>query len=251
MVSLARALVFCIAAVLLSAEALKAKDITVVLYRTEQGTELFLSGKADVLFSVFDAAVSVLPTNGPHVDFEAFQNGTWTIGDILIEKSKFKIGAEPAAFEAMSFMLHPKEERLPFDTPLDGMIAIGVCSATQTDAKYELSELTAYVGYFTEHSAVDAPLSLEFPDTIGTDLTITVNDFGSEGQYSHYTIEINDGRDLTLDAHKQLGSLKLYLFGTVLGAATVLLSIGIPKIGRQKRLTRQSVNSDQPTIETA
>lgn len=234
MALLIKLVLLCSAAFLLSAPAVKARDIGVILHRTENGTELFLAGQAQTILAVFDATDGVIPMTGHHVDFEAFRSGTWEIGNTLLEKSVFAIDEQPAGFEAMSFMLHPSTESLSFRTPMDGMIAIGVCNSAQADAKYNLNELMAYVGYYSTLNAINAPVVLKLPKTLSHNLTIEVSDFGPDGQSLHYVMELQAGEDQLSIEQDNSRHFVNCLIGLICGLLTVTFFRGFVEVDFSK-----------------
>lgn len=181
-----------------------AQDVSVLIHRTDRGTELFLSGDATTLFSAFGAGADALSTEDGLVVYDDFKNGTWGIGDALLAQTEVRVGGRPVAFEAMSFMLHPKTEPVPFETPLDGMIAIGICNTLSSDERYGLSDLKAYAGYYAQQSATDVPIALSLPSETARGLNVSVSDFGPDGLRDNYTIVLQAGQTVVLSGEPAL-----------------------------------------------
>ncbi|WP_147112349.1 hypothetical protein [Tateyamaria sp. syn59] len=199
--------------------AVRAEVVSIVVNRAATHTELYISAEAETLFRAFGADTQIVPKHDDRVDYAAFAGGTWGIGDALIADAVIEIDQSPVRPEAMSFMLHPSGDALAFETPLDGMVAIGVCNALSSDATYYLAELSGYAGYFADVGSVEATLELTLATPTASDLTVRVFDFGS-GQQTKSLRYFEPGANVTLTLAAP-GSY--FAFGHVLMYALILL----------------------------
>lgn len=166
-----------------------ADDATIIVNRMDRGVELFISAPADLLFDLFQTSPDLVPMKpGGGVDFAAFQKGTWGIGDAMLANAPAQLGDGPALFEAMSFMLHPEDSPMPFEGPIDGLVAIGVCNVIRSQTHYALSDLTSYVGFYAHQRGGAAPIRIDLPAATETSMTITVKDFGPGTRNHSYQI---------------------------------------------------------------
>ena len=156
-----------------------ADEVSVVVSRAATHTEIYMSANAEALFRVFDTDTRIIPSKDGFIDYAGFAAGTWGIGDALLSDTLMTIGTAPVQPEAMSFMLHPSTDVLPFLTPLDAMISIGVCNALSSDVAYHLSDMTGYVGYYIDQASQDAALNLKLGSALNGGLTLHVSDYGA------------------------------------------------------------------------
>ena len=90
-----------------------ATEVEIVVDRSEQGIELFLSLPAADATDVLGADLSELDGLTTGVDFSVLQNGTWTQGDVLWGGVDTAVNGTAVTFEAMSMMVHPANQALP------------------------------------------------------------------------------------------------------------------------------------------
>ncbi|MEL7164662.1 MAG: hypothetical protein AAGL96_04240 [Pseudomonadota bacterium] len=217
-------------ALLLLAQTAVARDMTLVIQRLDDSTEIYVSADAPTLFTAFAADTDVVPSNGAFVDFDAFFEGTWGVGDALLTSTDVTIAGKDAGFEAMSFMLHPATEKLPLRTRIDGMIAMSVCNTIEPGARYLLNDLQAYVGYFSDHGSADAAIEFRLPTTTHGEITLQVYDITPDGFIHEYQRTIEAGAPISFDLPAQphvtvgmLGSVGLG-FLALCGAIALALS---------------------------
>lgn len=180
--------------------AAQARDITLVTHRTAEWTELYVAAKAGTLFEVFDVPPTALTGADDRVDFGALRTGTAWLGDRLLETTRLRLGAHDAVFEAMSFMVHPADDKLPMTTPYEGLVAIGVCTGPEAGTHVSMSDLHAYVGYFAGLGGLDQPITLEFSQERTDALTVLVYEYDDAGLIATYSRLVAVGEDLVLDA---------------------------------------------------
>lgn len=233
-------------AMLLWAQHSSAQDMTLVIQRLDDSTEIYVSADAPTLFTTFNTSPDVIPMldglDG-HVDFDAFFEGTWDVGDALLAETDITIGGTDARFEAMSFMVHPEDQKLPLRTRIDGMIAMSVCNTIEDGAQLGLNNLQAYVGYFSERGSADASIQFRLPETQHAELTLQVYDITPDGFIHEYQRVIGPGEPINLDLPAQptlsvamLSSMSLAFF-TICGAITLLLAAARAHYGRMRDLS--------------
>lgn len=164
-------------ALMLGVVTVHADSLTIIVDRSTDNSELYVAGPADTLLALFDVDPSVVPTRDGVVDYDAFSLGTWGIGDALLKHTRVTFNKEQAGFEAMSFMLHPAEDALPMQTPLDANIAIGICSALSSTERYRLNDMTGYVGYFSPQSSAASAIEVVLPAVSQSSLNVTIIDY--------------------------------------------------------------------------
>ncbi|MEL6467636.1 MAG: hypothetical protein AAFQ58_21945 [Pseudomonadota bacterium] len=189
--------------------AASADDLSIIINRGDTFTEVYMSSSAEVLFATFDVDPSIVPMRDNLVDYTDFASGTWAIGDTLLTGAKLRIDQQVVQPEAMSFMLHPSAETLSFETPLDGLISIGVCNAFTSDQSYQLSDLTGYVGYYIDHGSMDSTFDLALTQPLTRDLNLTVFDYGA-ATHTRTTLRFSSGATLSvaLDPPQQTTRLR-------------------------------------------
>lgn len=167
----------------------RADDVSIIVNRSHTFTEVYISAKAETLFATFNADPGIVPMQDGLVDYSDFASGTWGIGDTLLTGATLRIDQLVVQPEAMSFMLHPSDDTLRFETPLDGMISIGVCNALTSDEFYMFSDLTGYVGYYIDHGSTGSTLDLALTQALNRDLTLTVFDY-SAAAHARTTVQL-------------------------------------------------------------
>ena len=175
-------------------------DVTILSYRLDGASELYLSARADTLFALFETSPALPGQHGGLIDFGKLSQGTFDEGDALIAKTSIKIGPNPAGFEAMSLMFHPLADRLSLETPLDAMISIGVCNGPPAGTFVALQDLQSYVGYFTDVGELDQPLQIAFPGSHHAALRYRVLEFGPNGKTDDRIVQLQRGQVLSLSS---------------------------------------------------
>jgi hypothetical protein len=103
------------------------------------------------------------------------------------------MGGAPVRFEAMSAMLHPESDPLPLRSPLDGMIAIAVCTAPHAGNAFALEESRLYLGYIAYADDTDGAVDLAFPAPLDHSLSITVRDHAEGAFRTGYRLDLPEG----------------------------------------------------------
>jgi hypothetical protein len=193
-----------------------AQDLTVLINRSEGATELFLAARADVLFDMMRASPTIFATKNGTVDFAKLRYGTFEAGDELLARTSVLIAGEDAGFEAMSLMAHPLEEKLPMRTPMEALIAIGICTGPPSGTFISIDGLQAYAGYFTDVDARGASVSIQFPYTRHAEQLVTVHDVSNSGQITSYQTKLGPNGTLMLNRQTDAGMPFAFLIICVL-----------------------------------
>ncbi|MEM9550585.1 MAG: hypothetical protein AAGA05_05385 [Pseudomonadota bacterium] len=211
--------------------------MVIVTHRLDDNTQLYFSSDAQTMLDTFGAPIEILPLRDGKVDLDPFFEGTWEMGDALAANTPLVIGDAPGLFEAMSLMLHPITDKLPMTTPLEGMIAMSVCTAPPLGAPVPVTTMHGYVGYYADIESLDAPIRIEFP-SVGRDvLRIDVHEHDERGRLASYSVELKDGEVLTLDAPRtRLATAGIGLLGALGLALATLAVVGVARRGHPARL---------------
>lgn len=193
-----RALALCVP-IGLAAPLVTAEEMTLIVERDDSSVAIYFGLPATGMLDVFALPPGALTNEGGQVPFEELRLGTWEIGDALFAPVAASVGGAPAVFEAMSLMVHPTDQRLPLRDPLDGMLAIAVCSVEPPEAP-TLDTLYSYVGLIAYPDDPAAPIGFELPATGRAALEVTVRDFYDGRLWSEANLTVEDGGTLSLGA---------------------------------------------------
>lgn len=147
----------------LAASAEDADDVVLIVQRDNRAVEMFFGMPARTAVRRFGLDPALLQQADGRVEFAAFRQGTWDIGDALLEMTDVRIGDAPAKFESTSLMVHLNAQRLPFDTPLDALTAISVCGVEPPEVPPALDDLYLYAGFVTYSADPAGPLRIVLP----------------------------------------------------------------------------------------
>ena len=121
-------------------------SVEMIVDRGADAITVYLSMPAPEAVRVFGLPPSALVAADGTVPFDALRMGTFDIGDVLWDDVAVTLDGRPLGFEAMSLMVHPADAPVPFQTPLDALTAIGVCTVADPSAPLRLDQLHLYVG---------------------------------------------------------------------------------------------------------
>ena len=144
----------------LSAPAIAA-DVRIIVDRMEDSVEIFLSLPAPLVPTALSGSTDGLSNGDGTFDLGVFRaTGTAIEGDDVISGSRLIAGGERATVEAMSVMLHPGDLPLPFETPIDGVAAMSICTVPPTESLPSLESLQLYGGFIAYPAAGIEALNL-------------------------------------------------------------------------------------------
>lgn len=167
--------------------------LTVIVDRVGDRVELYVGGGAVDVFALFGSDGREIVGPGGVVPFDALRLGTADLADALVGRASAQADGSAVRFEAMSMMVHPAQDAPRFETPLDGLIAIAVCTVPDPDQPPRLADLDAYAGFIAYD--VDPSVPVSFSPPLGA--------APIEGALRIRLIEHRDGRrlsDRTFDA---------------------------------------------------
>ncbi|MEM9047513.1 MAG: hypothetical protein AAGC92_02230 [Pseudomonadota bacterium] len=176
----------------------QAGDIQIVIDRGSDSVEVYMAMNAATMSDAFGLPPDLLADERGLVDIEPLRQGTWDIGDALLRNVETRLGDDPTRFEAMSLMVHPAERPLPLDTPIDGMIAIAVCTVPTPETPPSLDDLRAYVGFIAYPVDPDQVVSFTLPAAGRAMLDVTVRDYHKGRLLAASQHKIADGGTLTI-----------------------------------------------------
>jgi hypothetical protein len=169
----------------------EADDMSLVLDRRSGAVEFYLAGPAPRVLDLLDRGRS---PGMAGIDPERWRvTGSFDFGDALIAGTEAHLGGVPIRFEAMSAMLHPESDALPLRTPLDGMIAIAVCTAADAASAVSLDESRLYLGYIAYADDTGGEIVLAFAAPLGEALSITVRDHAEGAFRAGYRLDLPQG----------------------------------------------------------
>ena len=148
-----------------------AADLSLIVDRSDRGVEMFVklaTAQTEDLLAPFPA--HFLADDG-QVDIGPFRDGTYEEGDELWAQVRTVIGGKEAEVEAMSMMVHPDNLPVAFNDPVDGLIAMAVCTVTDPDARFAVEELSTYAGFIAWDVAGHDRVQISFPTAMDVEVT--------------------------------------------------------------------------------
>ncbi|MEM6712432.1 MAG: hypothetical protein AAF590_09135 [Pseudomonadota bacterium] len=140
--------------------------IEIIIERRADSVELYFGGNASSMIAYFSADQTLFTNGSGHVPFDAFQSGTWLLGDALLNGASLSMGSDlvtlpesladgsPVTLEATSLMLHPATITVPFQDSVDAVMAVSICAVLDPPTDLRLQEANLYAGYiaFTDRA---------------------------------------------------------------------------------------------------
>lgn len=183
------------AAAVLAAPALAEPSLRLIVHQMDESVEIYASLKAEDLPWLLDAEPSGLAAPDGRVYYgELRQNGTFLFGDDMIADIDFAVDGKDALFEAMSVMVHPDDSTLPFETPVDGIMAMSVCLVPDPAVPPQIDELRLYAGIVAYPVAGLSEVTMTLPhtETVSVDMVTYVDGVKS----GERTVELAPGQPL-------------------------------------------------------
>ncbi|MEM9139021.1 MAG: hypothetical protein AAGB15_04265 [Pseudomonadota bacterium] len=179
-----------------------AADLEIVIDRHEDAIELFVATPASNFGPIFGATPAGLANSDGLVEIDPLRQGTWAIGDALFRDTNATTGDEPVVFEAMSFMVHPVEDRVPMTDPLEAVLAVSVCTVDLPGQVFALDRLFGYAGFIAYTGRAGDALSVDFAETGRGTLDVSVRTFDRGRPTGSFTAGIADGGTLVIPAYQ-------------------------------------------------
>lgn len=176
-------------------------DLRLVVSRLDDSVEIYAALRADALPGILQADPYGLAAADGRVYFGDFRkSGTFDFGDQMISQVGFTVDGADTKLEAMSVMVHPDTNILPFESPIDGVIAMSVCTVPDPVVPPQIDELRLYSGVVAYpvdgHSALN--LSLPHAEPIKVELVTFVD--GDED--SRATLLLQPGEDMVFEPNQ-------------------------------------------------
>ena len=141
-------------------------DLRIIVDRRKSSIEVFTYKSADSLLPMFGADPNGLAAADGRVYFgELRETGTFDFGDTIVAKVGFTVDGAPVTLEAMSVMVHPIDNGLPFETPLDGNIAMSVCNVEDPVVPPTMADLSLYGGFIAYPVDGHGDVTMRLPNT--------------------------------------------------------------------------------------
>ncbi|MEM9716505.1 MAG: hypothetical protein AAF826_08310 [Pseudomonadota bacterium] len=164
----------------------QAQDIRIVVDRSGEDVELYFNFSATKMSELFGRIPETVLDDAGYVDFRNLQFDTVTPGDDMIAQTT-AYSDDGVIFEAMSFMVHPSDTDLAFDTPWDAILTTTFCSVDPNAPPQVLDIMETYASYFADGVAPNEPLVIDLPWTGTTPLTVEVREFENKDFQRVYT----------------------------------------------------------------
>lgn len=207
---------------MLAAEVAVAADLDIVVDRGPRTVEIFIATRGDNFVTAFGLPAERLEDRPGEVKFGPLRQGTWDLGDELLSQVDIRLDGAPVSFEAMSLMVHPLDDALPMSTPIEGHMAVAVCSVEPPADPLALSEVQGYAGYIAFVEGSMGELTLQLPETGRGALRVSVRDFVDQEGERVDEVVVSDGGTVTIAARGAAeGSLLKFLMGGFVGLVGV------------------------------
>ena len=217
-----------------------ASSLDIIVLRGEDTIEVFFSAPTRGYIDLFGMSPSMLEEPDGTVDFDALREGTFDMADDIFASVDTWFAGAPVFFEAMSMMVHPIDDRLQFRTPVDGMVAMAVCTVPTPDIPPALDTLWAYSGFITYVDDPSGPVSLELTAMTLPSVEVSVRYFTEEGFVGRETFTHAAGTTLLLgnpSSAVPLWVLWLIIVGLALGAGVITYRVVMTRIWRAPQIT--------------
>ncbi|MEL7280428.1 MAG: hypothetical protein AAGK79_08730 [Pseudomonadota bacterium] len=183
-----------------TAQAQTADTMTLIVNRSEDSATYYLSMPADGIEPVLAVDPALLFSDEGRVPIDQFRlTGSFDLADEMFTRITGSLEGQPFAFEAMSMMVHPISEPLPFAAPWDAYTAISVCTVPYTTDDLVPGVLQMYYGGFTDQVHGDAPLKIHFPQTGRDAMDIVVHRYDNGRLMSTEVQTLADGGALIIE----------------------------------------------------
>ncbi|MEM7061361.1 MAG: hypothetical protein AAF557_27605 [Pseudomonadota bacterium] len=174
-----------------------ASDLDMVVYRYDDAVEVFISARADVFAAAFDMADGQLNGRDGVLQHQRLNIEARQISDVVLARSEITIGGEQSLKDPMGLVVHPLDQAVAVETPLDAVSAIAGCKVPLPDGQPDLAVLQAYFGIFIEAEDPLQTIELTFPGA-ETPLSVDVRDFHGLEEIGRSTLIVAENGVLTI-----------------------------------------------------
>ncbi|MEM6972518.1 MAG: hypothetical protein AAF577_06905 [Pseudomonadota bacterium] len=173
--------------------------LSIIVDRGASDITYYLQMPAEGIVPLLDADPAKVFSDDGAVPIVAFRSaGSFVLADALFSGIEAQASSSDVSFSSMSLMLHPASERLPFETPIEGIIAISVCNVDYGFDALMPADLTLYHGAFADGVAADDAVTLSFPATGRAPVEVTLRHYQDGRFITEETTTLRDGGTLTL-----------------------------------------------------
>lgn len=178
-------------------------EIDLLVYRSQTSIDLFVRAPADDMSQLLGSLPHPLLDADARINFDYVKEQSWTIAQTLWQRSDIRLGDQRLDLEATSFVLHPKDDPLAFETPMDAMSAISFCTVPRPDRPLFLERMDAYMGFIGFVTDPQATLQMVFTRQTDVPILFNVLDYTDGTLTASQKIEVLPGRALVLRAGAQ------------------------------------------------
>lgn len=203
---------------------------TIIVARGDRAIDVFVTVSGDVLQPLTGVDTSFLTRGDGTVDLQSFRVETAPLGDRVFGPVDFVVGGTPVDAEAISLMMHLKDDGVAFATPWDAITAVTLCLATFDTPYPAIADTQSYLGYSIYPVDGMASLAIELPATGRDILRFAVLEYAHGNLLSRNVVSVADGAVLSLTAVSglwgwagaSLYSILALLITAILAAATLV-----------------------------
>ena len=218
-----------------AAQVAAAKDIVVIVDHKPETVEVFVTLGSEFLPRAFGAVPPGLTNSDGLVEIDSFRDGTADIGDWMASHWTARFGEQTVPLEAMALMVHPKDDALPFATPLDGYIAMSVCNAPVGAAPVPLEGTQVYGGFIAYPDNPKAPLELQLGGAEMAGLTVEVRSFDAWEPRNVAQFTLDETGIVKVPATERFSAVAQSGPAALLAAVSVLALFGVGRALSQHR----------------
>lgn len=137
----------------------------VIVSREDRAIAIYLRMPFEDTKGLFGRDVPGFTDEDGNIRYSDLSQGTFDGGDILAKDVVFTLGGQSVEFETMSMMVHMEGFDVPFITPLDAVIAIGVCGVPIPEEPPEPEDLVWIGGWYAYPVDEAQEITVTFPKT--------------------------------------------------------------------------------------
>lgn len=226
----------------LSAQIAVAKpEIEMIVSRSDKAVEIYFAMPTTVAVDTFGIQPDELTDDRGFADFDRFSAGTYDLATTFVERLNGSIDGTELDFDAMSLMIHPASESLPYRDPIDAVTTIEVCGYERDDVL--LKDTRLFVGMIAYTDQTSGALSVSFLDAINETSGLKLKDFTNFELRNSASFLPGDLESLTLvslDQKKEMSNQDMLVAAGLLAilacfVAPVVRSGRLPKPRRLSR----------------